>query len=393
MDTQFVREPVEGGADRFLGCDVFSKPMEANVISQETLLMDDTSCTNCYGLPLPVVLAIDEKLISQLVAFAFLRDRTTESFSHFLTWMRDHVVNREIDPGHPVPRAIVVDRHDGQYAAIQGVFPRFRVIFCAEHLATNIQRALGCHSLVDHLYWRMMQGNCSEHQYLAALRFAREDYQEETKQSDMIDFLEKTLDHYLPSRVRPFSPKQVSARVAGFFGRYNTLTDHEVLPLLTIAKGIRLLAHAAIVGGLWDIGILLPIEEMSKDDRREIGSFARDILIAEIEVANQTVVTSSLTGDLLCSCGARVKDRLPCSHYLNTRPDRRPMLSVEDIPPRWRRQHISQDSVASHTVTRMPSDRRLRNDQYCFANLSARFAPYLSDGTRTQDYKNVLTTA
>jgi hypothetical protein len=64
-------------------------------------------------LRLLVVLAIDENVISQLVAFAFLRDQTTESFSHFLTWMRDHVVNQEIDPGHPVPRVIVVDRHDG----------------------------------------------------------------------------------------------------------------------------------------------------------------------------------------------------------------------------------------------------------------------------------------
>jgi hypothetical protein len=86
----------------------------------------------------------------------------------------------------------------------------------------------------------------------------------------MIDFLEKSLDHYLPSRVRPFSPEQVSARVEGFLGRYKTLTGHEVLPLLTIAKGIRLSAHAAIVRRVGDIAILLPIEVMSEDDQREI---------------------------------------------------------------------------------------------------------------------------
>jgi hypothetical protein len=228
----------------------------------------------------------------------------------------------------------------------------------------------------------MMQGNCSEHQYLAALRFAREDYKEETKQSHMIDFLEKSLDHYLPSRVHPFSPEQVSARVEGFFRRYKTLTGHEVLPLLTIAKGIRLLAHAAIVRRVRDIEILLPVEVMSEDDQRETGSFARAILIAEIEVANQTLVTQSLTGDLLCSCDARGKYGLPCSHYINMRLDRRPMLSLEDIPPRGRRQHISQEGVASHTVTRMPSDGRLPDDEYSFANLSARFEPYLSAATR-----------
>jgi hypothetical protein len=63
----------------------------------------------------------------------------------------------------------------------------------------------------------MMQGHCSEHQYLAALRFAPKDYKEETKQSRMIDFLEKSFDHYRPSRVRPFSFEQVSARIEGFF--------------------------------------------------------------------------------------------------------------------------------------------------------------------------------
>jgi hypothetical protein len=93
----------------------------------------------------------------------------------------------------------------------------------------------------------MRQGNCKEHQYLAALRFAREDYKEETEQSRVIDFLEKCLDHYLASRVRPFSSESVSARVAGVFGQYKTLTGHEVLLLLTIAKGIWLWAHAAIV--------------------------------------------------------------------------------------------------------------------------------------------------
>jgi hypothetical protein len=63
----------------------------------------------------------------------------------------------------------------------------------------------------------MIQSNSSEHQDLAALRFAQERYKQETKQSHMIDFLEKALDHDLPSRVRPFSPEQVSARVEDFF--------------------------------------------------------------------------------------------------------------------------------------------------------------------------------
>jgi hypothetical protein len=58
------------------------------------------------------------------------------------------------------------------------------------------------------------------------------------------------------------------------------------------------------------------------------------------------------------------------------------MLSLEDIPPRWRRQHISRESVVSHRAMRMSGDGRLPDDQYSFANLSARFDPYLSAATR-----------
>jgi hypothetical protein len=71
--------------------------MEANVICRETFIIDDAACPNCDGLPRLVILALDENVISQLVAFAFPRDRTTESFSHVLSWLRDHGVNPEID--------------------------------------------------------------------------------------------------------------------------------------------------------------------------------------------------------------------------------------------------------------------------------------------------------
>jgi hypothetical protein len=128
--------------------------------------------------------------------------------------------------------------------------------------------------------------------------------------------------------------------------------------------------------------ILTSLEVRSDDDQRKIRSFAPDIFVTETEVVNQTLVTQSLTSDLICSCGARVKHGLPCSHYLNARIDRRPMLSLEDVPTRWRREHISQERVASYTVTRMPSDGRLPGGQYSFANLSARFEPYLSAATR-----------
>jgi hypothetical protein len=54
---------------------------------KETLIMDDMYWTNCFGLPLVGILAIDEHKYSQLVAFTFLPDRTTESFEN-VDWPR-----------------------------------------------------------------------------------------------------------------------------------------------------------------------------------------------------------------------------------------------------------------------------------------------------------------
>jgi hypothetical protein len=80
--------------------------------------MDDTSCTNRYGFPILVILGIDEYKVSQLIAFALIRDRTKEQIVDFLRWVRRHLSH--VDEGVPeqTHRAFVVDRHESQLVAL-----------------------------------------------------------------------------------------------------------------------------------------------------------------------------------------------------------------------------------------------------------------------------------
>jgi hypothetical protein len=81
--------------------------------------MDDTSCTNRYGFPILVILGTDEHKLSPLVAFALIHNRTIDAFVDFLSWVKQYLCAEHRDlQSTPVPKAVVVDRHDRQFAAL-----------------------------------------------------------------------------------------------------------------------------------------------------------------------------------------------------------------------------------------------------------------------------------
>jgi hypothetical protein len=70
--------------------------------------------------------------MNQLIAFALIRDRGTQALAAFLGWVKSHL-----------PAAFVVDRHDGQLAALRLVFPKSRIVFYSKHVGENVKRAMG----------------------------------------------------------------------------------------------------------------------------------------------------------------------------------------------------------------------------------------------------------
>jgi hypothetical protein len=143
----------------FAGCYFFHSLFAGSTICRETLRMDDTACPNRYGFPILVILGIDEYKLSQLVAFALIRDRTMATFTSFLGGVKQSLrVGDEDSDSEPTPRAFVFDSHDGQLAALRQVFPESRIVFCAKHLGENIRRVMGHQSKAVGAFWDLIHG-------------------------------------------------------------------------------------------------------------------------------------------------------------------------------------------------------------------------------------------
>jgi hypothetical protein len=114
--------------------------------------MDDTSCTNRYDFPILVIFGIDKYNLSQLVAFVPIRDRTASAVEHFLRWVKTYLREGQVDmDSDPTPKAFVVDRHDGQLAALREVFPRSGIVFAQSTWVRIFARPWGtAHQSLEH---------------------------------------------------------------------------------------------------------------------------------------------------------------------------------------------------------------------------------------------------
>ena len=88
--------------------------------------MDDTACTDMFGLPAVSVLCRDDSDTVHCIAWGLLRNRTTDSFTRFLTFMSKF---------HGDIKTVVCDRHIAQRNAIVRVFGQsIRVLHCCVHV-------------------------------------------------------------------------------------------------------------------------------------------------------------------------------------------------------------------------------------------------------------------
>jgi hypothetical protein len=109
----------------------------------------------------------------------------------------------------------------------------------------------------------------------------------------MLRFLEGNLDHFSPKRLVTLTSEKVSPRVEGLFRAYKGITHHEVLPLATAVQGIRILGHMALVRRSRFQVPKLPIEIMSTNDQKKLGSFGAMTLLAEsVKFIGETVGSS-----------------------------------------------------------------------------------------------------
>jgi hypothetical protein len=342
------------------------------VLFRRTLIMDDTACTTHFKLPLFAVIGIDENGRNQLIGFAFLIGQTAEEFGNYLKWLQQ--IMSVPDPLIPAfPRAIIVDRHEGQFKAIRETFPLSHVVFCAKHLGANIRDTFRKGPL-HALFWRLIKSQITSDDWRNFLH--REIQRRRTAtQERLLNWLLDHLGNYDPATVFKYTTEQVTSRVEGFFGTLKIRIHHRQVRLDELAKAIVDLALEAVkkrftprVRSFCDFTIL------RFPDQLRIGVKASKILCEEIGKLSRPLSEidrprSSIPDHQCCPIALRWK--IPCIHFLILHADRDPRLSSSDFPCNVLLPSTNQPILAEHTRSRSAADRPTREPRWSNRGVNA----------------------
>jgi hypothetical protein len=333
----FTTQPIlDTSTNRCGGCYFFHKVLAGTTACTGVLVMDDTACTNHFGLPLVVIVGVDEHGRNQVVAFAVLFDRCTERFEDFLKWLSPQLGG--------VPRAFVVDRHEGQSNAIASVFPESKLVYCAKHLASNISQWFAKKSKIVKRFWALIKCKITRATWLTFLAELDAQLDDNTSQKRMVHWLLDNLEHYCPDITFVFTSQQVSSRVEGFFGTVKTRLERARVTLAKLACAVRGLARTAFARRLFPRAKpICGADIMALPLQFRLGRGAANTLRKEVaQLRGWNWFTGTFDRDAAgtrCCCAVASRDGLPCLHLMLRRTeerkenDTRPLLTLEDFPP------------------------------------------------------------
>jgi hypothetical protein len=311
--------------------------------------MDDAANTNLLKFPFVGIIGIDERNCNQLLAFALICDRTTESFRGFLEWIREQLpapVNRE----DPVPRAFMVDRHQGQFAAITLVYPLSAIFFCALHLESNIKEKFPQNTELLDQFWaaaRAEIGVVAWQNYLLTCMTKAN-----AKQLTLLQTLHDECGRYCGELVDHVTTLEVSSRAEGTFGNYRVSEGHRPGTLAHTAQAFM------DFGDKWRIEQARPANQrrklfvdeefLSRTDQLRLGPNIGSRLAEEVEKSRHSLPEyNEFDIDAVQSrscCRVAAKWGLPCVHLITSRMLSSPRLKLSDFPERWR---IPEGSLAA----------------------------------------------
>ena len=215
MESEFLRHPnwnskiytirSQSQNYQFLCSYSYHMPIMRSNYSNDVIIIDDTSCTNHYYLPLVALIVEDQNGKNQLLSFALINNRTKESFIHYFEQIAIHI---------PEVNAFVTDRNIAQIEALKTVWPNANIIYCRVHIGRNIKDKVG-NDMYD-LYQQMIANKITEEILLGAFQYKIEN---DPKVSNFLQKLIDCSDCWLPSRVNRIKHKGnvTTNRVEGFF--------------------------------------------------------------------------------------------------------------------------------------------------------------------------------
>ena len=205
------------------------------------VFMDDTSCTNEFAFPMVSILCRHDSDRVHCIAWAFVKNRTNDSFTRFLTFVAKYFGDI---------KTFVCDRHYSQQKAIVHVFGQcVNVLHCCVHIARNIQHNTGAKSDLLSRFWttRFARTEAAERAFMDALERLHA-----SKRSMFTTLLTNSLDLYLPSRI-------------------NNALDVELFPEINTFKNVTFTSHSV------DDPVKARVSAL-RDEIAHFGQFRRDVL-------------------------------------------------------------------------------------------------------------------
>lgn len=363
--------------NQFNGCYVFHDSIMGTPYASDVCILDDTSCTNYYGLPLLVLLSEDENARSQVLAYALMMSRVKACFVDFF---------EELSRRIGAIRVFVSDRNKTQIDALKQVFQDCAIIYCSVHIGRNIKQK-ACKDIKT-LYSKMKRGQVSEHEFLSICT----EYSTSATGTKPGRFIAKLLDekdHWLPTLINPLGhcDNDTTNRVEGFFGTLKCLTEHKRGTLADLVRAVYLRAERLFVLSKCDKRISLSEELISAEDQERLGVFCLAFVGSEYEDMKELGVSDVSYSDSCCH--NHMLYRLPCRHLLleRLRNDCSPLLTLDDIPTRWHRTFYN-PSLPSQVT--MISTQRLQEPDWAYTSCIDKFEKYFTAASHSRHVQEIL---
>lgn len=346
--------------------------------ASDMMIIDDTASVNIYELPVQVSLVVDAEANSQVLAFALLRDRTTESHVRFL---RD--IKRQTGGD---PRVISCDRCAAQLSAIRQVFPSSCIVFCRVHLRRDLLKYFDASSQIIQGFDQVKDNVHACGQYIELLEQARMEAEDGTGRS-IIDALLDNKDSWLPSRLleQGIYDNWTTNRIEGFFGRFKEQYGFARMSAVQTCQRLILFSRLMLVQSekkrLKTQRSYSGFTMFSDEDRLHIGKLA--LMYISEEYLAWLRCENNFPFCPWCHLRAHSPLSLPCRHVFNTGIDH---LSIDDIHARYR----VCDAIQSEARETDETDTLSHSQQSSFTDLMARLTPYASIAHRNPDVMSLF---
>jgi len=367
----------------------FNLKVIRNLYSQDIAILDDTSCTNLFGMPIIVSFTMDENGLTQITGFGLLENHEKSSFISYLLALKS-IMGSNI-------RLFIVDRHIAQLFAIKETYPEAKIIFCYIHIKRNLIHALGLKHDVIKLFDEMIHNTSNEDAFIEQLLETKNNLKENNIKGEkvLLDLLNNQ-DYWIPSKINSYKHcgNTTTNRAEGFFGILKKeFLCKSMKPLDFVFQSIHNISERYFMRSISMINPLMPLELISEDDALSIGYMACGILLKEYgEFLDKWRKKKSVESEDCQDCSVCQSYGLPCFHIMLSRYRNGidPMISIKDIPKRWIVSDGRQIIPNNPTKIIIYKNETNESNEWDYSTCISKFEYYFNIAKRSSKVKDAL---